>query len=223
MTLIDPSPRHTEALVDLLRTDRADGISVVITDASYNSAEAVAGLQKSVRIDRVLLASGPGSFDDWNSLLTRAGCGPVASTLITHANPVKLSRNVRVSAITPLDQTRPHNDSCILRLTYGKRSLLYLAHLDTKVEADLISSDTNLQGSVLAVNKRAAGEHPSVELLSQVRPEICVLCSNRPGTSITDRLEPENSGAALFRTDKHGIIEIMTDGRSVQVAAGGRP
>lgn len=223
VAVIDPTSRRTAALADLLAGEQVREISVVACDPSYDSADAIAKLQGSLKVQRVVSVQQADGAERWKSMLLRARSKPVAQTLIAPGGSVKLSPTVSMDVLRCLPETARDDGSCIIRIVYRGKSVFYVSQLHPQGEAGLIASGVDLQSSVLAVGKRAWRDNPSMELLSKVRPEVCVLCSSRPSSSVIGRLRPENSGATLFRTAKDGIIEIVTDGRSVQFTAGGRP
>lgn len=223
VAVIDPTRRRATALIGLLNDEQVRELTVVISDPSYDSASAVARLQRSVKIERVICARQDRTPGQWESMLVRARFKPVARNFVQPGGSTKLSPTVRLDVLSPGNGTRRSDGSCVIRLTYRGKSVFYIAQLHAEAEAALISSGINLQSSVLAVGERAGRDNPSIELLSKVRPELCVLCSNRPSASVVSRLKSENSGATLFRTGKDGIIEIVSNGRSVQSMTGGGP
>ncbi len=219
--VIDPSRQGAEALADLLRLERVRKVTVVITRPSQDSARAIARMQDSVRVQRVLTVARRSAPSQWPSMLKRARCLPLAAAFVEQGCATNLSPSVRLSLLAC--GPAAHDDSSVLRLSYRGKSVLYVSALDADQEGGLMLSGTDLRSSVLAIARHAESGTPSLELLANVRPDICVLCSRRPQASTISRLEPENSGATLLRTDKDGIIEIVTDGRSVQWKTGGRP
>lgn len=223
VAVIDPAPRQTADLADLLRSEQVREVTVVLTDPSRDEADAVAKLQRSVKIGRVIRTQQGRTPRQWNSIFIRAKCHPVAEALVEPGGTVKLSSSVQLQVLSPTGTTKTTDGSSVMRLVYRGKSLIYLSELHVDGEAELIACGANIQSNVLAVGKRESRDNPSLELLSRVRPEICVLCAHRPRSSVINRLRPKNSGATLFRTGKDGIIEIVTDGRSVQVMTGGAP
>lgn len=219
--VIDPAAPRARALGEFLAAGRLSEVLVLFTQLSGRSAFAVSELQKGVRVRRVIWVCQANRSRMWRSPLNRARIDPVVESLMEPGSEAKLSPSLRVRVLGGPHSLDFGQGSCVLKLSYRSRSLLYLADLTARGEAALISSRAPLQSSVLAVSSRARRDNPSIELLVRVRPEICVLCSNSPESGTMRRLEPENSGAALFRTDKDGIIEIVTNGRSVHSSAGG--
>jgi len=223
VAVVDPARRRTSALIGLLRDEHVRQLTVVVSAPSSDTAGAIAKLQRSVKVERVIRTQQGRTPQQWKSMLVRAKCRPAAETLVEPGGSAQLSPTVRLDVLCPGKGAAKSEGSSVIRLNYRGKGVLYITELHAEGEAALISSGVNLQSSVIAVGKRGGRDNPSLELLSKVRPEFCVLCSNRPSASIISRLRQENSGATLFRTDKDGIIEIVTDGHSVQSVTGGGP
>ncbi len=75
IVVIDPASRGAKALADLLKDEPARNVTVILTDPTPDCALALAALQKSVGVSRLI---GPGTTDDWNAAFAKAKCDPVA-------------------------------------------------------------------------------------------------------------------------------------------------
>ena len=223
--VIDPaSGRGVTALVDLLRQEHARDITVVLTNPSTDRVRALAKLQEAVGVSRVIRPELGTATEVWKQMLARRRCGPIAETALAGGDTLKLAPRIALEALGPVRE-KAHggpDGSLVFRVRFGAKSIFFASQMATAGEADLISSGRNLTGSVLVVGDRGRYRGVSLELLSVVRPEIIVISSSaRPAASMLTRLGPHNTGAALYRTYKDGIIEIDTDGRSIQVETGG--
>jgi competence protein ComEC len=88
------------------------------------------------------------------------------------------------------------------------------------------ASVESLGANVLVVPRHARFGGTSLELLSRARPEICVVMAgrdDRPSRTVLRRIDPAKTGAALYRTDRDGTIEIVTNGRAIAVTTEERP
>ena len=54
-----------------------------------------------------------------------------------------------------------------------------------------------------------------------MRPEYCIVLvgegADRPSRVVLDRIKTENTGAEVCRTDGNGPVNMLSDGRSIQV------
>ena len=225
VVVIDPpSGRGAKALADLLGEERVREITVVLTNPTAERALALAALCKAVRVSRVIRPELGPATESWKQTLARAGCGPVADTALAGGDTLGLSPKVALEALGPVREKARggYDGSLVFRVRFGAKTILFGSEARTAGESDLISSGRDLTSSVLVVGGHGLYRGVSLELLSMVRPEIIVVSSSSklPASSLS-RLSARNTGAALYRTYKDGIIQIDTDGRSIQVATGG--
>jgi beta-lactamase superfamily II metal-dependent hydrolase len=157
-------------------------------------------------------------------MLASAGCKPAAETALAGGDTLRLSPKIALEVLGPAREKARggYDGSLVFRVRFNSKSILFPSEIRTAGEADLISSGRDLTGSVLVVGEHRRYRGVSLELLSMARPEIIVISSSaRPAVSVLGRLSARNTGAELYRTYKDGIIQIDTDGRSIQVATGG--
>jgi competence protein ComEC len=131
--------------------------------------------------------------------------------------------SVRFSVVHP-DTTWPgwgedlNEDSVVLLIEFGRFRALFMGDAGFPVEA-------RLRGRIGRVHVLKAGHHGSrtatgTVWLEELRPEVVVTSVglNRyghPSPAMVDRVRA--SGAAMWRTDEDGTIEVRTDGSRVVV------
>lgn len=229
IVVIDPAPgRAAESLIQMLQAQRVHQVSVIISNPTRNRAAALAAIQSVMMVSKVIRPDLGTATSRWAGWLRHEKWQPVPEIVVARGDSVRLSPKVRLEALNPAGKPAPHggdDSSLVFRVRFGDKSILYLSDIRTEGEADLIGSGVDLVSSVLVAARHGRSGSTSLELLSMVRPEICMISAehgrNRPATSVLNRLSAHNTGAALYRTDKDGIIEIDTDGRSIQVSTGG--
>lgn len=229
VVVIDPaSGRAAEALIGMLRRERAREVSVIISNPTRDRADALAAIQHEIKVFRVIRPELGTATAQWKDWLDRAKWQPAPEIVIARGDKAPLSPKVRLEALNPVREPSPRtgdDNSLVFRVRFGDKSILFPSDIRTAGEADLIQSGIDLTSSVLVAGRHGRYGSTSLELLSMVRPEICILSAqqgaNRPAASVLNRLNARNTGAALYRTDKDGIIEIDTDGRLIQVSTGG--
>jgi competence protein ComEC len=229
MVVIDPAPgRAAEALLEMLQSNRMHEVSVIISNPTLNRADALAAIQSVMMVSRVIRPELGTAAGQWARWLRREKWQPMPETIVVRGDSVRLAPKVRLEVLSPARNPAPRggdDNSLVFRVRFGDKSILFPSDIRTKSEAELIGSGIDLESSVLVAGRHGRNGSTSLELLSMVRPEICIVStqhgSNRPAPSVLNRLSAVNTGAALYRTDKDGIIEIDTDGRSIQVSTGG--
>lgn len=229
VVVIDPAPRRgAKALIGMLRAESVREVSVIISNPTRDRAGALAAIQGKIKISRMIRPELGKATTQWAGWLRHEKWQPVPEVIVARGDSVRLSPKVRLEALNPSRKPSPRGgdeDSLVFRVQFAGKSILFGSDIRASGEAELIGSGIDLESSVLVAGRHGRSGSTSLELLSMVRPEICVISaghgSNRPAPSVLNRLSARNTGAPLYRTDKDGIIQIDTDGRSIQVSTGG--
>ncbi len=121
-------------------------------------------------------------------------------------------------AAPPADNDR----SLALRVAYGQSSLLLAADIGANTERDILAQGAaGLRSSVLKSPHHGSNGSSSAAFLEAVSPEIVVVsvgAGNRyglPHAEILDRYR--KAGAAVYRTDLDGAVEISSEGNRLKV------
>lgn len=105
----------------------------------------------------------------------------------------------------------------VLRVTYGDTSALLMGDAATLAEETLVARHgRDLRSDALLIPRHGAQTGTTAPLLQAVQPGLVLISANRtnyPASAVLARLRD----AALYRTDQHGTIELVSDGASVQV------
>jgi competence protein ComEC len=116
----------------------------------------------------------------------------------------------------------PNANSIIVRLDYGKFSMLLAGDAEEQTEHRLLTKDLDLQARVLKIGHHGSKYASSADFLKRVKPEIAIVsCGawNRyghPSQAVLDRLKAAN--VKLYRTDLHGEITITTRGAADDIS-----
>ena len=214
----------------------------IVPQASGQKASQSIGAQasgekasRSIVVTRLVRPELGSATQDWEKRLAKLGGAPIAENVVARGDVLKLSKTVRIQVLGPDRATaqsalRQAQDdgSLVFRLVYGGKSFLFPTDMRAKGEAELVKSGGELGSSVLVAGRHGQYPSTSLELLSMARPEIVVISAkrgaSRPSAAVLERLSPSSTGAALYRTDKDGIIRIDTDGHTIRVSTeGGEP
>ncbi|HKQ72699.1 MAG TPA: ComEC/Rec2 family competence protein [Blastocatellia bacterium] len=112
-------------------------------------------------------------------------------------------------------------NSVVLRLSYGKFSMLFTGDAETETEELMMKSGEPLRAQVLKVGHHGSRYATSGKFLEAVAPEVAIIscgAGNRydhPAQATLDRLQ--SAGAKIYRTDLNGEIAIMTDGNKFEI------
>lgn len=112
-----------------------------------------------------------------------------------------------------------NNNAIVLRLDYGRSSVLLTGDAEQEAEADMIAAGLPLAADVLKVGHHGSNGSSSAAFLAAVAPQIAVIqvgaqnTFGHPHPAVLARL----SAAQVLRTDQHGRIEMISDGKHWQV------
>jgi competence protein ComEC len=112
-----------------------------------------------------------------------------------------------------------NNDSLVLRLTYGSTSFLLTGDIEQAVERRLLADDALRRADVLKVAHHGSRSSTTELFLQAVQPTFAVISDGYeniyrfPHPAVLDRLADAN--ATVWRTDMHGLVSIVSDGRRI--------
>ena len=133
---------------------------------------------------------------------------------------------VRIEVLAPCPvfaTDRSANDnSIVLRVSYGNRSVLFVGDAEHEEESELLRQEPRkLSADVLKVGHHGSRTSTSPAFLAAVAPQVAVIsCGvrNRFGHPYPTTLETlERARTHLFRTDRSGSVTIESDGARLTV------
>ena len=115
------------------------------------------------------------------------------------------------------------NASLVLRLVYGKVSVLLTGDIFAAAERALLEGGAALESDVLKVPHHGSASSSTAEFLSAVSPAAAVIlvgADNRfghPDDDVLRRLEGFVGAAGLYMTSERGTVDFSTDGETLWV------
>jgi len=120
-----------------------------------------------------------------------------------------------------------NDNSLVTRLSYGQVSLLLTGDIEARAEERLLAGDADLRSTVLKVAHHGACTSSTAAFLEAVDPEVAVISVGEendfghPCDEVVARLEGVlGEDERLFRTDRDGTLEVVSDGARVWVETG---
>ena len=126
-----------------------------------------------------------------------------------------------------------NNDSIVLRLTYGKRHILFTGDIEKNAERALVasasklstdtSSDvvTNLTADIVKVAHHCSKTSSTQPFIAATQPQTAIISVGQysifghPHREVVERWQA--SGAQVLTTGKCGTITVTTDGQQLSV------
>jgi beta-lactamase superfamily II metal-dependent hydrolase len=163
-------------------------------------------------------------YDDYKAAVSASGAnyataspgmkydlgGGALLTVLAPSEPLFTREHMRTGG------NEPNANSIVMRLDYGRFSMLLAGDAEEQTEHRLLTKELDLEARVLKVGHHGSKYASSDGFLKRVKPEIAIVsCGawNRyghPSQAVLDRLRAAN--VKLYRTDLHGEIFITTNG-----------
>lgn len=125
-----------------------------------------------------------------------------------------------VTVISPSEEYEELNDrSLVLRIDYGRISVLLTGDAGYEAEIDMMESEFSLRADLLKVGHHGSGSSNYYYFLKEVNPQYAVISVGKdnehghPSEYVIEKLK--DVGAEVFRTDMDGTVVFGSDGDSV--------
>jgi competence protein ComEC len=196
-----PDADHLAGLVELL--DRYEVETVLISDAIGGSA----------------------LYREWLHQLELDGQTPVTAW---QGMTLQLDEQVQALIFNPGPASAaiesPNDHSVVIKLVMGEISFLLTGDIEAEVERELVRSSLDLRSTVLKSPHHGSRTSSDLPFLARVDPQVVIISAGidnkfgHPHEEILQRYTDQ--GAAIFRTDESGTIELVTDGKQLWVETG---
>ena len=226
--LIDGGPNPTRlqsAIGDAVPFWDHDLDILIVTQPKNSAIDALPALFDHYTVRLVLTNGQTADSDSYRSLVSVWDEQKPEVLAVTAGYRVQTDDGVLLEVLHP--QTPSAADAkmedvgMILRLSYGDTSFLITPDLSADAEHELIDAGWYIGSTVLELPARGSDKANPDFFLQQVRPQtaiVSVAAGNRaglPDPAVQDRLQ--TLGADLYRTDKSGTVEMVTDGHTLWV------
>ena len=124
---------------------------------------------------------------------------------------------LEVMAVDHSEPENVNNTSIVLEMCYGEKKYLFMGDAEVEVESARKWNDVD----VLKVGHHGSNSSTSQEFLEQITPELSIIPVGEgnsyelPKDRIIKRLE--KIGTKIYRTDKDGTIQLVSDGASNEI------
>lgn len=227
--LIDGGPDGdivSQALADTLPGGDRSLDLVVMTHLDSDHSNGLLEVLDRYTVGAVLSGPQPPGNEmraQWEDRLERHGIAPVE---VRAGYVVELGDGVELQVLNPPRgglSGDSNNDSVVLRLTYDKVSFLLAADIESESEERLANGAAELSSTVLKVAHHGSKSSTTPGFLGAVGPAIAVVSAGHdnsyghPAAAVMARLEAAVGAENVYRTDRDGSIEIVSDGATVWV------
>jgi competence protein ComEC len=173
-------------------------------------------------------------YEELRSVLEARG---VPRRLLGAGDTLRLPGGVTMEALSPLrgpvrpagqpDEMGMNEQSLVFRLTYGGHGMLFTGDAGFPTEQRIMEQGGKLASTVLKIGHHGSRFSTSEEFLERVSPRIALISvgsrnsfglpSPRTLTLLRRR------GVSVYRTDRSGTVELISNGRELAVSTPWRP
>ncbi|NIA08891.1 MAG: DNA internalization-related competence protein ComEC/Rec2 [Nitrospiraceae bacterium] len=139
---------------------------------------------------------------------------------IWHNSGTEYIGDVRVDA-WPIGSHKKRDSLLVLRLTYGKRSILLTGNIDRPRELQALSEGVIDPVDVLVVPNHGSNRSNGINFINKIRPETAIVpvwwksSLGVPNLQVLARYR--HIGSHVLRTDLDGTVNVDTDGNALAV------
>lgn len=196
---------------------------VAATHADADHIQGLSDVVRNFRVGAVLFGRMPADDPDLAELYSEMLRRGVPSETAARGDVLRIG-DARVEVLWPPPAERgasANDDSLVLRIVVGSRTLLLTGDIERAAEAELLTSGGTLRADVVKVPHHGSRTSSTAEFVEATKPRLAVISVGRrspfghPHPEVTDRWRA--SGVDLLTTGVSGMISVSTDGRDLQV------
>jgi competence protein ComEC len=122
---------------------------------------------------------------------------------------------------TDSDAPSKNNDSIVLRLQFGERTILMTGDVEKEGEAAILNAKVDLRSDVVKVPHHGSRTSSTEGFVAATHPRLAVISVGltsifgHPNKDVVERWRA--SGAEVLTTGRRGTITVTTDGRNLSV------
>jgi competence protein ComEC len=167
-------------------------------------------------------------FPEWEKAIK---LNHINVSLVSNAFPERIFNGVRVKVLSPsnysaqdmnnLSYDEVNDSSLVLKITFGKVSILIPGDISADVEKQLIKSKIDLRSDVLVVPHHGSGYSSSADFIKVVNCRYAIVSAGK--ANVFHHPHPltlqryKEAGVGILRTDQDGAVTITTDGNNLNI------
>jgi len=192
---------------------------IILTHPDGDHLTGLVGVLEYFKVGHILVSGFKGdsaAYNQWEKIIKEK---KIPLTLARAGQKIIFPGGISMEILWPaqlrMETASKANDASVVsRLVYGELQILLTGDIEKKIENILLGEKLDLTADILKAAHHGSKTSTGEGFLNAVSPEAVVISvgeDNRyghPSQEVLTRLED----VAVYRTDKNGDIEILTDG-----------
>jgi len=114
-----------------------------------------------------------------------------------------------------------NNSSLVMKLRFRNVSVLLAGDIEKEAEGLMLKKASPLRADIIKIPHHGSSSSSSLAFLDRVKPSVAILSvgerniARLPHPDVLKRYE--RLGTEIFRTDRHGAITVVTDGKKIKI------
>ena len=198
---------------------------VLATHADADHIEGLNDVVRNFRVAAALVGRAPRGDEDFARFATTARVAGVPIQLVARGDRLRFGA-VTIELLWPLPNANPsissgNDDSVVLRLRYGRRTLLLTGDIEARVERAIVSAGDDLRSDVLKIAHHGSRTSSTAAFVNATRPALAVISVGRdspyghPHAEVLTRWR--DAGTRILTTGERGTVTVSTDGEDLKV------
>ncbi len=195
---------------------------VLATHADADHIDGLNDVVKNFPVRGALVARRPGNDPEFEKFAHTLADTDTYSEIIEAGDLIRFGE-VQVNVLWPPGggDTSTNNDSIVLRIQFGERSILFTGDIEQASERALLASQQQLRADVIKVPHHGSRTSSTENFVLATRPAFAIISVGRnsrfghPHPEVVERWQA--NGATVLTTGENGTITISTDGKDLSL------
>jgi len=199
---------------------------LIATHADADHMDGLNDVARNFGVRAALLSRRPGRDAEYSEFAQTLSSKGIPLRLVGAGDEIRIG-DVSMNVLWPPPSMNPelpsgNNNSVVLQLKYGNRSVLFTADIEGQAEKSLLRSQSALAGDVVKVAHHGSKTSSSPDFIAATKASFAVISVGQtsmfghPNRDVVERWK--GSGAEVLTTGNSGTITVTTDGHDLQVA-----
>jgi competence protein ComEC len=200
---------------------------LIATHADADHIDGLNDVARNFAVRAALVARNPGRDAEYAEFAQTLYSTGIPFRLVGAGDEIRIA-GVSISVLWPLPSVNSelpsgNNDSLVLLLKYGSRSVLLTADIEAPAERALLKRQTEAIADVVKVAHHGSKTSSSPDFIAATKASFAVISVGQrsifghPNRDVVERWK--GSGAEVLTTGNSGTITVTTDGHDLQVAS----